>query len=702
MRAISIHHKDLIKEAAELIKLADFLQAENTEIFNKKFYGEDPNEIKELADRFYFIFKPMKDYSEYRSLANSISTIEELEEFLAKCDNAVSIISKKISSFGIRESGTIDMAKQFVQKYYKDLDFIIPKVNESNTEEDLFFLLRPALRSEKKKVNNEFEGKDISGLSKDYTDWILKIFNLSKAGGEAHSIDDIISLAKTFKSSEQKLEKKISEFSSYSDANNYLNDNSGVSKKVYTESIRSAAQENDMSRIVFNDDRWTVVLIGSTIGGQWWGRDTDFCISTIEGNLYSNYATEDKLDPYFIIDKLAQSSDPMRKFTIAVQYDESGKFKISNDSYTMTDARNIGITLDSIQAALGKDYNKVFESINRDAATREESLGTINNNKIAAKVSEKDYEFIRKYEKEIIANENLTESTLKGIKNTDDAKKVKNIIKSYAENDPINFLKDFINEPWAQPYIPIAAKSYINNDPYYFLISFSDEPWAEEYIPTAAKNYAKSDPFNFLLDLRDEPWAEPYLPTAVESDPYSFLCNFVKENWAQEYIPTAVKYYAEKAPFKFLSTFSDKSWAKKYIPTLIENCSDADLTSFLKNFIRKDWAQPYITTVAKNLAEKNPHALIQNFQNEDWAKEPREDLRRRSFIQHAAKNLAEKEPYRFIGYYGNDPWAQPYIASIIENISKKESSYSPKLTKLAKVLESLGLPKEASEVLRIR
>jgi len=702
MRAISIHHKDLIKEAAELIKLADFLQAENTEIFNKKFYGEDPNEIKELADRFYFIFKPMKDYSEYRSLANSISTIEELEEFLAKCDNAVSIISKKISSFGIRESGTIDMAKQFVQKYYKDLDFIIPKVNESNTEEDLFFLLRPALRSEKKKVNNEFEGKDISGLSKDYTDWILKIFNLSKAGGEAHSIDDIISLAKTFKSSEQKLEKKISEFSSYSDANNYLNDNSGVSKKVYTESIRSAAQENDMSRIVFNDDRWTVVLIGSTIGGQWWGSDTDFCISTIENNLYSSYATEQKIDPYFIIDKLAQSSDPMRKFTIAVQYDESGKFKISNDSYTMTDARNIGITLDSIQAALGKDYNKVFESINRDAATREESLGTINNNKIAAKVSEKDYEFIRKYEKEIIANENLTESTLKGIKNTDDAKKVKNIIKSYAENDPINFLKDFINEPWAQPYIPIAAKSYINNDPYYFLISFSDEPWAEEYIPTAAKNYAKSDPFNFLLDLRDEPWAEPYLPTAVESDPYSFLCNFVKENWAQEYIPTAVKYYAEKAPFKFLSTFSDKSWAKKYIPTLIENCSDADLTSFLKNFIRKDWAQPYITTVAKNLAEKNPHALIQNFQNEDWAKEPREDLRRRSFIQHAAKNLAEKEPYRFIGYYGNDPWAQPYIASIIENISKKESSYSPKLTKLAKVLESLGLPKEASEVLRIR
>ena len=79
MRAISIRHQGLTKEAAELIKLADFLQAENTEIFNKKFEGKDPDYVKELADRFYFIFKPMKDYGEYRSLANSdsISTIEQ-------------------------------------------------------------------------------------------------------------------------------------------------------------------------------------------------------------------------------------------------------------------------------------------------------------------------------------------------------------------------------------------------------------------------------------------------------------------------------------------------------------------------------------------------------------------------------------------------------------------------------------------------
>jgi len=667
MFTISSLHNSL-----ELIKLADFLQAENTEIFNKKFEGEDPDYVKELADRFYFIFKPMKDYGEYRSLANSdsISTIEDLETFLAKCDGAVSIISKKISSFGIREGGTIDMAKQFVQKYYKDLDSIVLKVGESNTKEDLFSLLR----SEKKKVNNEFEGKDISGLSKDYTDWILKIFELSKTGGEAHSINDIISLAKTFKSSEQKLEKKISEFNSYSEASRYLNDNSGVSKKVYTESIRTAAQENDMSRIVYDDDRWTVVLIGSTIGGQWWGRDTDFCISTIEGNLYSSYATEEKIDPYFIIDKLADSSDPMRKFTIAIQYDESGEFKISDDSYTMTDARNIGISLDSIKTTLGKDYGKVYGSILQDAATRKENIGTINKNKITAKISEKDYEFIRKYEKEIIANENLTESTLKGIKNTGDVEKVKNIINGFAKKDPIGFLYKFAEKPWAEPYIPTTVKSLV--DPFYFLKDFADKPWAKEHFHIAAKNYAEKEPYYFLRDYINKPWAKEYIPTAAKSyaekKPFEFLDNFANESWAEKHIPTTAKSYAEKSPSDFLSNFSNRPWAQNYITTAAKSYAESDPLYFLDGYADKPWAKEYIPTAAKSYAEQYPYYFLRNFSNKPWANEPIEDLDGKSFIQYA------------------------------EEMMQKKSSYSPRLTKLAKVLRSLGLSKEASEVLRIR
>jgi hypothetical protein len=651
MITISSRHNSL-----ELIKLADFLQAENTEIFNKKFEGKDPDYVKELADRFYFIFKPMKDYNEYRSLANSISTIEDLETFLAKCDGAVSIISKKISSFGIREGGTINMAKQFVQKYYKDLDFIIPKVNESNTEEDLFFLLRPSLRSEKKKINNEFEGKDISGLSAVYTDWILKIFELSKTGGEAHSIDDIISLAKTFKSSEQKLEKKISEFASYSEVNNYLNDNSGVSKKVYTESIRVAAQENDMSRIVYDDDRWTVVLIGSTIGGQWWGSDTDFCISTIENNLYSSYATRQKIDPYFIIDKLAQSSDPMRKFTIAIQYDGIGKFKISNDSYTMTDARNIGITLDSIYAALGQDKGKIFDSIMQDAGSRKENIGTTNKNKIVAKISEKDYEFIRKYEKEIIANKNLEISVLNGINNTGDAEKVKNIIKSCAEKDPSEFLKNFADKPWAEHYIGIAAKSYAEKEPKYFLHYFADRHWAKPHINIAAKSIAESDPEYFLKTLIDKPWAQ---------EPWA-------QDWAQDAIHTAANSIVEKDSYAFIKDFADKPWAKDYTPIVAKSIAEKNPFFFLYNFTNKPWAKPHINIAAKSYAERYPDDFLLYFIDKPWANEPREDLDGKSFVQYA------------------------------EEVMQKESSYSPRLTKLAKILRSLGLSKEASLVLRIR
>ena len=653
---------------AELIKLADFLQAENTEIFNKKFEGEDPDYVKELADRFYFIFKPMKDYEEYRSLANSISTIEELEEFLAKCDNAISIISKKISSFGIRESGSIDMAKQFIQKYYKDLDFITLKVGELNKKEDMFSLLR----GEKKKVNNEFEGKDISGLSKDYTDWILKIFELSKSGGEAHSIDDIISLAKTFKSSEQKLEKKISEFSSYSEANDYLNDNSGVSKKVYTESIRTAAQENDMSRIVYDDDRWKVVLIGSTIGGQWWGRDTDFCISNIEGNAYSHYATEKKIDPYFIIDKFAESSDPMRKFTLAIQYDESGKFKISNDSFTMTDARNIGISLDSIRAALGQDKYKIFDSIVQDAGSRKENIGTINKNKIVAKISEKDYEFIRKYEKEIIASSDLVTSVLNEINNTGDAEKAKNIIKNYAKKKPKDFLYEFTDKPWAEPYIPAAAKSCAEKEPKYFLKNFEDKTWAELHIPAAAKSCAEKDPFNFLQYFADKPWAEHYIGIAAknnaEEQPYYFLYNFADKPWAEPYLDIAIRQY----PCYFLKNFLHKPWAKNYIDLATRIFAKSNPTDFLYNFADKPWAEPYSGIAAKRLAERDPYDFLHYFKNEPWAKEPREDLGGKSFVQYA------------------------------EEIMQKKSSYSPRLTKLADALRSIGLSKEASSVLRIR
>jgi len=642
MNPISLRHNPL-----ELIKLADFLQAENTEIFNKKFQNEDPDKIKNLADRFYFLFKAMKDYEEYRSIISSMSTVEEFELFLAKCDNAISIISKKVSSLGFPENGVYDISRQFLQKHYKDIDSLIIKINDLRAREGLYSLLRPSLRSEKKKVNNEFEGKDISGLSKDYTDWILKIFELSKSGGEAHSIDDIISLAKTFRSSEQKLEKKITEFGSYSEASHYLNDNSGVSKEAYRESIRIPAQENDMSRIIYDDNRWTVVLIGSTIGGQWWGRDTDFCISTIEGNLYSQYATESKIDPYFIIDKSAKSSDPMRKFTIAIRYKESGDFEISNDSYTMTDANNHGIDLDTIHIALGQDDDKIFESIMRDARTRTKNIGTINKNSISAKISEKDYDFIKKYEKEIIASDDLTTSALNGINNAGDAEKAKSIIKSYAEKKPYYFLRDFSDKPWAEHYIPTAAKSYAEKEPYLFLIDFSDKPWAEPYIDLAAKNCTEHSAYYFLRDFSDKPWAEPY-------------------------IDLAAKNCTEKEPKHFLSDFINKPWAKDYIPTAAKNCAEKEPYGLLYYFSYESWAEPYIGIAAKNYAEKEPKHFLSDFINKPWANEPREDLDGKSFVQYA------------------------------EELLQKKSSYSPKLTKLAKVLRSLGLSGEASSVLRIR
>jgi hypothetical protein len=156
--------------------------------------------------------------------------------------------------------------------------------------------------------------------------------------------------------------------------------------------------------------------------------------------------------------------------------------------------------------------------------------------------------------------------------------------------------------------------------------------------------------------------------------PYDFLKNHIKEPWAQEYIPAAAEICAKEDPYNFLYNFRDKPWAKHYIDIAAKNCAKKEPYYFLYYFIDKPWAKEYIPTAAKSYAEKDPQNFLIYFADNPWAKEPREDLDGKSFVQYA-KELP-----------------QMYI----------ESSYSPRLTKLANVLRSVGLSKEASLVLRIK
>ena len=68
---------------------------------------------------------------------------------------------------------------------------------------------------------------------------------------------------------------------------------------------------------------------------------------------------------------------------------------------------------------------------------------------------------------------------------------------------PFNFLNNFSDKPWAQPYIDEAAKEVVKENPYYFLSDYSDKPWAQSYLDEAAKRAAKEDPEYYLKHLVD-------------------------------------------------------------------------------------------------------------------------------------------------------------------------------------------------------
>jgi len=71
-------------------------------------------------------------------------------------------------------------------------------------------------------------------------------------------------------------------------------------------------------------------------------------------------------------------------------------------------------------------------------------------------------------------------------------------ILKYLEKDPYNFLLNFSDKPWAQPYIDEAAKEVANNYPFIFLGHYLSESWAKTYLELAAKSAAKKYPEHFL------------------------------------------------------------------------------------------------------------------------------------------------------------------------------------------------------------
>lgn len=588
-----------------LLKIANFLQSENTRIFTEKFSNKDTFEIKALADRAYSLFGTWKDYDGYRSLLSSISSWEEMESFVSKAERSINQISAKISELGVPANVAEDMGRQYLHKYISDLnsDIFISRINDLKLKNEFFSLLR----GEKKKTDlpPELEGKDLSGLGKDYIEWIKGVLDISRAGIEVHSVEDIISIAKIFRSSEMKLNKKISEFKKYSEVSNYLDQNSGASKPLYIESIKDLAQSGDMSKIIYDDERWTVVLIGSTVAGQWWGSDTDFCISSISNNLFSGYAVKKNKDPYFIIDKFAKSSNNMRKFTIAIEYADDGSSSISKDRSTITDAANQSIDLEKIYSYLENYKDKIFNSIMSDARKRNKSLGRENNNIIEQKIKDWDLDFITKYKKEINCSPNLRNMLLERL----DSEKYLFLIKDsfdiiVQDEEPADFIDQYSKYPILDKYLKIAAKRLFDRNSMQVLDKFLNyyRRWDKEELETRELRKKYYLPYldeciNIFLTVT--PRSKSTKEDLEKQENFNNLNVFEKASVATGDRESYYKVVREIIidPDKIFEKYKDK---------VIKTAIDKNPIGFIKQFNSFPLIIPYIDYLSKKVLEVDP------------------------------------------------------------------------------------------------
>ena len=259
----------LLSEASEiesLVKFAKLTQGENTSLFEESFPDEDSGERKDFADRFYEIFKFLKDDEMYRGVISSASSFEEIKTKIEECEGAVSSVQSIVAGLGLPPNAANQQAKQYLYKFYDELgsSSYFDKLNLVQSKKDFFDLLRSdknkADKSKLEKYN--LSADKVTGLSPKQVNWIIKILDISEAGGEAHSADDAISMVILFDREKDRLNKEIWEFETYSAAQAYLNSKSGISEAAYMHSIKDAAQEGDMSRVIYEDDHWKVVLIG--------------------------------------------------------------------------------------------------------------------------------------------------------------------------------------------------------------------------------------------------------------------------------------------------------------------------------------------------------------------------------------------------------------------------------------------------------
>ena len=344
----------------------------------------------QISDRLFNLFKGFRDVNAFNQMISSLNR-EQLEPFISKLESIYPQVKSKLDEI-LSQNLAEAQAKLYIVKFYKEIDTpsFLYNLDDLQSKEDFFSLMK-GIKKERV-INHIFEGKNIEGLSELELEWIEKVFN---DPNEAHSINDILSLVRSFNRDQERFDKKITDFGSYAEVTKYLDSKSGISEHAYIESIRLSAQSNDMSKVVYEDDQWKVVAIGSTIAGQYWRYATkavpSMCIGTLENNLFADYGIKGNLDIYFIIDKVNSRTDnPMRMFSIPIGRNISGNPGLSNDPSARVNALNQTISMNDIINQLGDSFDDIDDAIMQDARSRKESLGRENYKRLFDSIKDRE------------------------------------------------------------------------------------------------------------------------------------------------------------------------------------------------------------------------------------------------------------------------------------------------------------------------
>ena len=574
-------------------QLTLFIQSTFPELFNSD----------QISDRLFNLFKGLRDVDSFNQMISSQSQ-EQLEPFVSKLEQVYPQVKSRLDKV-LPQNLAETQARIYIVKFYKDIDApsFLSNLNDLQSKEDFFSLMK-GIKKEKQ-ISSIFEGKNTEGLSQLELQWIEKVYN---DPSEAHSVDDILSLVRTFKRDQERFDKKITDFGSYAEATKYLDSKSGISEHAYMESIRVRAQSNNMSKIVYEDEQWKVVAIGSTIAGQYWRyatrSDPNMCIGTLTNNMFPGYGIERNLDIYFIIDKVNSGPDnPMRMFSLAMARDYNDIPILSHLNSTMTNALNKGISISDIENQLGSVYEDIYNAIMQDSGSRRESLGRENAGRLNNLIKDRDSALsnikqIKIYFRELFTDEeNVRKSLRFGID------ELEHLIANYlAENGSMIFFESIL----------LRGEEIRLNKKYPDLERVLAEKWADSRTVDFFR-YELNKKYPDLERIVAEKWTEEgndnfYYFRHKLAEKYPDLDRIIAEKWANEGEEHFLHVYGLDKKHPDLERVIAEKWAnegdKRFFQYKLNN-----KYSDLERVIAEKWAnagQGYFFFIEYSLDKKYP------------------------------------------------------------------------------------------------